>query len=179
MCLKEELNAIREFIVNDKSYQNSICDLTKNYTTPIPSFIRACHVQFDSDEKQLQNDKTKNYAISLSQSQKLGIVNKSKIISNFVTPDLETSKKNKTADFFYPISSETKDSCVYLQSYENLNKLISCNTRADSSRNASSDAAISSNKKRMVNVMSKSSRNMYKKQGVYNMSSSSSMKKQV
>ena len=92
MCLKEELNAIREFIVNDKSYQNSICDLTKNYTTPIPSFIRACHVQFDSDEKQLQNDKTKNYAISLSQSQKLDMINKSKIISNFVTPDLETSK---------------------------------------------------------------------------------------
>lgn len=113
LWMKEELSAIREFIVNDQTNCEWFSDLTKNYQTPIPAFIRACHVEPENEEKHSSSTKIESFAYTIAKESNVKRKQKVLFISNYETPELEVDTEKNLSAMLNQVHSETKDSSIY------------------------------------------------------------------
>ena len=113
LCMKEELSAIREFILDDQSHKNETDKFVKKFQIPIPSFIRACHYDIDNEKSQLFDNQTYNFNYKMPKEVSIKRRQKVLFISNFETPEMEPESERNSSILFNPIHSETKDSSIY------------------------------------------------------------------
>ena len=176
LWLKEELNAIREFILSEKSFPSNGKDLSKYIPTPIPAFIRAWHTQLDDEADISQADVKSNFVQSSSQDRKLMQTSKVKAITGFATPDTQVNNR-MSSHYFYPGTSEGNSS-LFVQSSENLNKLVSNNTKAESIGNFINEAQVQPNLRQNFNIISRVTKDSFEKKGNENSISSLNTRKQ-
>ena len=103
---------------------------------------------------------------------------KIKVMANFATPESQTKSK-ALSHFFYPVSSDASSS-IYMQSAENLNKLLSNNAKAESLANPNNEMHYAQNIRQNYNIASRATRESSEKKGANEQSLSSvNTKKQV
>lgn len=106
LWLKEEINAIRSFILTEKTILGKVGDLTHSQPTPIPTFMRAWDLNLENEPDAPQNriisKKYLNKSMSPSRNFGLNSLNiKSKENTRFITP-LVHQKQKPLTNYFYP-----------------------------------------------------------------------------
>lgn len=164
--LKEELKAIRSFILTDKAFPTSFASFNKQQLTPVPAFIRAWQVSsFDSDDED-KNDPhpTKPGVIQKSVERRSGPP------YYFVTPEMSTKKQLPTK-YFYPVSLDSHSPVKY-HIVDNVNQFLASSKPSEASLSNHTQKLVSSTKGKHLKNGSKFNCDI-KGQTLYNMSATS------
>lgn len=132
ICLKEELNAIKNFIMSEKSLTGELDNMATNKNAPVPAFIRAWHIPFDDElAPKISLNVTQPFSRDLTPNRNLNVKleNNSYLVSPLI--------KNEVVPMFYPAYSERQNSLQKTQkSISMSNILVANNFEISSSRNS-------------------------------------------
>lgn len=160
-CLKEELKAIRSFILADKAIPTSLDNPSEDHEI-VPAFLRACNDSISSDEK--PSKKSRGSRVLMSQiSHKKGSASHC-ADNGFSTPNLLDKNKQIGPKYFYPPSMDIVPSFPY-QIPENLTRFYQVPKREKSPMIA--------NQKLVINPKSRTMKSSLVKSGKRNTSQSS------
>ena len=106
LWLKEELNAIKNFIMAETNTLGVVNDTKNSDPNPIPTFIRAWHMgledEIDVQQRIITPQKFLNKSLSPSRNFGLNNLNiQNKESTQFITPLIPQKQKNQTT-YFYP-----------------------------------------------------------------------------
>lgn len=164
--LKEELKAIRSFILTDKAFPTSFASFNKQHLTPVPAFIRAWQVSsYDSEG----DDKNDPCLIKPDTTQK-SLERRSGPPYYFITPEM-SNKKQLPTKYFYPVSIDNHSPVKY-HVVDNFHPFLASSKPSEASLTNHAQKLVSSTKGKHLKHVSKFNWDM-KGQTLYNMSATS------